>query len=257
MTELSDAVLVALVDGELDAAAAERVRAALTHDPAAENKVRLLRRSAELLRAAYPEPAAGDFAFAPVTTVVADRPRAPGASRRRLLVRVAASALLLTAGGAAGALVARHALQPSVDERLADEILDYHSAYALEDDHLVEVGPDRADHIERWLGARLHRRLAIPDLSSRGLGFLGARLLVVDGRPIGQLLYGWPDRPHQPLGVCLCYTGGGDRPLKRDSRDGLNLVLWHRRDYAYIIAAWADPSFLAELATELDRQLAV
>src|ERR1041384_3418485 len=96
MTELSDSVLVAFVDGELDAAAAERVNAALKHDQAAEkkvrlvrssgglrgaapprpataprnheqaaeNKVRLLRRSPELLRAASPEPAADEFVMA-------------------------------------------------------------------------------------------------------------------------------------------------------------------------------------------------
>jgi len=56
MTHLDDGTLVAFVDGELDAAAMRRVAEAIEHDPDAAEKVRLLRLSATLVRAAFREP---------------------------------------------------------------------------------------------------------------------------------------------------------------------------------------------------------
>ena len=93
-------------------------------------------------------------------------------------------------------------------------------------------------HIEAWFGAVLHRTLRIPDLSDRGLTFVGGRLLVVDGVPVTQLLYRWPGRPHEPFGLCISPDPSSERGLTTDAREGLQQVLWRRKGYTYVLVGW-------------------
>jgi anti-sigma factor RsiW len=60
---------------------------------------------------------------------------------------------------------------------MLNEIVEYHAIYARGTQHLAEVPADRKDHIEKWLGDRLSQEFHVPDLSSMGLPFAGARLL--------------------------------------------------------------------------------
>src|SRR3954468_7961377 len=91
----------------------------------------------------------------------------------------------------------------ATDERaeFMAEVAKYHSVYARETEHLAEVPASRKDHIEEWLGARLERKLSVPDLSPAGWTFEGGRRLVEDDQPIAQLLYVAPGR--QPIAVCI------------------------------------------------------
>jgi anti-sigma factor RsiW len=107
-------------------------------------------------------------------------------------------------------------------------IADYHVVYARESEHQIEVPARRLDHIQAWLGERLHRNLLVPDLSDRGLTFEGARLLVVDGQPVAQLVYSAPDRPHEPLALCISFGASGEGAVRTESRDGVRLALWRR-----------------------------
>lgn len=79
----------------------------------------------------------------------------------------------------------------AMNERTAmmDEIAAYHLVYARQTEHLAEVPAERREHIEAWLGSLLNRSLKVPDLSSQGLKFEGARLLAIDAYPVAQLLW--------------------------------------------------------------------
>jgi len=209
MTRSDDSTLVAFVDGELEAAALHDLTQSLERDPEAKEKVRLLRLSATLVRAAFREPAY--LQVSPeLTKMIERRPQSEGPPQmvgvpkrfaaRRFAVPLAAS-IVAAVLGLGGGFAARGIQPPNplvFGERLIDEIVDYHVVYAREDEHLVEVPAERLDHIEAWLGERLERQLHVPDLSGHDLIFRGARLLVVDGRPVGQLVYSRPDRPYRP-----------------------------------------------------------
>jgi len=254
MAELDDGVLAAFVDGELEPERVREVARAIAEDPAAHEKVRLLQVSAELVRAALDNPA-----YRRVPTAV-ERAIA-GPSRLRLALRrhgyaLAASLALLVLGFGAGLWVSgKSSPTQAFEERLIDEIADYHVVYARETDHLVEVPASERQHIEAWLGDRLQRTLHVPDLADRGLAFEGARLLVVDGRPVAQLMYARPGDEHHPLAICITFGGRSDSALRTESREGLNLVTWRTKGYAYVVAGWATPSFLTDLAVELSPQL--
>jgi Putative zinc-finger len=114
-----EAMLVAYVDGELDAATARRLEAAIAEDPEARAQVRLLRESAAAARGAYDE-----ILCAPVpgrlTETLARRAggnqkilpfRRKGAAPSRLaraLMPLAASLLLVALGFAGGLYAERH-----------------------------------------------------------------------------------------------------------------------------------------------------
>jgi anti-sigma factor RsiW len=172
-------------------------------------------------------------------------------------VAVAASVVIMALGFGAGLLAGgRHgAVNGGFAAHLFDEVADYHTMYAQEDEHQVEIGADHRDQIEAWLGSRLHRHLRIPDLADRSLTFVGARLLVVDGSPVAELVYHWPDQPHKPLALCITFGDPGEQPMQSDARDGLQQVAWRHRGYSYLLVGWSPQPVLSSIAAELMPKL--
>jgi anti-sigma factor RsiW len=247
MLKLDDSILVAYVDSELDAAASDAVRLALERDADAQRRVRALRLSASLLRSAFDDPA-----LQAVPADIAQALRRPlGRDRLRRAARIGAVAASLAGAAALGYLGAA-VTGEGFDSRLADEIAEYQPIFAQDREHQVELAADRRTEIEAWLGGRLHRRLAVPDLTAYGLAFRGARLLVVEGRPVADLLFVWPDRPDQPLALCIAVGDPGTAKVKTHAAaDGLALAGWRRDGYSYVLAGWAEPGFLDRLARSL------
>jgi len=54
---------------------------------------------------------------------------------------------------------------------------------------LVEVIGSEQAHIESWLSKEIGVDFKVPNLSDAGWTFQGARLLVVAGKPVAQLMY--------------------------------------------------------------------
>lgn len=257
MMRLDDSTLVAFVDGELDADAMRGVADAIEHDPEAREKVIRLRHAASLTRAVFDDPAYLQISPTVAEAVTAAKPRLAMRFRRwRFAFPIAASvaAVMLSAGAFILGEI-RGQQMSSASDSILDEIAEYHVVYAKEVEHQVEVPAERIEHIQTWLGERLHRKLTVPDLSSHGLVFKGARLLVVDGNPVAQLVYDWPEQPQRPFAVCITLGEPGEGALQTDSRDGLNLALWRRNGYAYVLVGWVDMPFLTELAVELAPKL--
>jgi anti-sigma factor RsiW len=254
MTQLDDSILMAYVDDELEPAVRQQVAQAIEHDSEAKEKIRLFRLSASLVRAALSDPAYLEVSSGARRALAA--PRASALFTRRNAISAMAASLLAVAFTGGYALGLRGGDRgPDFGDRLLDEVADYHVIYARETEHQVEVAAPRADHIEAWLGDRLHRSLHVPDLSGNGYNFAGARLLVVDGQPVAQLLYRAPGRPQKPLGLCISFGAPGIEPARSDFRNGLNEVLWRRNGYSYILVGWESGTFLSNLATELEPLL--
>jgi anti-sigma factor RsiW len=99
-------MLVAFVDGELDAEDSLAVHVALRHDPALRERVRLMRESAALLRAAY-----GDVARQPLPPALTSVIRTAAGGRRRVRSRwlpaAIAATIALAVGLSAGSVAPR------------------------------------------------------------------------------------------------------------------------------------------------------
>jgi anti-sigma factor RsiW len=253
MLALDDTILMAFADGELDAATAKEVMATIAFDEDAQDKVRQFRRSTQLVRAVFEQPHFRRAAAPRRASLLSWATSRPSSWSRYSLV-AASLALFLLGMGAGGGLTL---LRPgaSFSDRLLDEVADYHSLYARESEHQVEVSAARLAHIETWLGNRLHNKLEVPDLSAHGLTFVGARLLGVDGTPVAQLLYQAPGREHEPVALCIAADASNDTEMRGDVYAGLQEVTWSQSGYRYVIAGWESPEFLFGLANELSPKL--
>lgn len=253
MTSVDDLTLLAYVDGELDAATARAVEEEVRGDPQAARRVRRLRESSAVIRAAVNEPIHGPVPHGLIGALsepVSDRPR-----RRRLLAAGAAALAAAGFGGAyfAGTLAVRTEPPLTADEELVEEIVSYHSFYA---EHPPPATAQRPDPkvMEAWLGRHLQQPVHIPDLSGKGLHFQTARLFVYEDRPIAQIVYESPGSP--PVALCIVAArGDGSRPFESMHRRGFNLITWERSGSVYLVVGAAPESRLRSLSTEISTRL--
>jgi anti-sigma factor RsiW len=231
------------------------VEAAIERDPETRQKVQLLRQSASLIGAVFQQPKYQQVTSGLAPDVAASVPSRWARLRpaRRLALPVAASIVAALIGFGVGFW--RGGVEGAFAERLLDEVAEYHAVFAREREHQVEITADRLDEIQSWLGERLGRKLVVPDLSDRGLTFRGARLLVVNHQPVAQLVYGFPGRHDRPLALCIAAGSSDEIQLRTQTENGVNLAMWARKGFIYVLAGWVDPSVLTALAGELAPKL--
>ena len=241
--------LMAYADGELDAAEACSVERLLESDPRAKQQLRIYRDTAALLRAACAEPLFRDVPKKLFTPF--DTERRKSWRPRRQILALAASLLLAVIGFTAGYGIG--ARPPSAYDALIGEIAEYHPVYASDAAHLVEIPANRTGELEAWMGARIGRKLSVPNLSAAGFSFAGGRMVVVDGRSVAQLLYTRPGM--MPLGVCMTALAGAPRPQRIDHREEIGLLSWSDGSYAYVVVGTVADDELRTLAARVSTEL--
>jgi len=241
---IDDSLLVAYADGELDPVTRRRVDDLLEQNPAARDRVAMFRRSGDLLRSAFSE---AEYVAPPERHLARAREtlKLKGRPRRAWWALAAAAAI---AGLVIGNLVlpANLGIGESASSRLAyilEEVREYHAVFARETDHVVEVPASRRDHIETWLGNRVHYPFLVPDLTSRGLAFLGARLVAIGGGVVAQLMYA--DGGHERIAICVAFTE--DKlyaPRQSVQRGGIKVIGEADGHHMFFVAG---PTFNPEL----------
>ncbi len=249
-----DATLMAYADQELDTTTAEAVDAIMAVDPAVRARVAMFMASAGYVQAAF---AGQDFTTVPAALEQKIR-RATQLGWARQAVRKALPMAAMVAGLSFGITqLPRMAgwMDGGAAGRIASvlhEVAEYHAVFVHETEHLVEVAANRQAHIEEWLGARVGYPLQVPDLAARGLTFVGARMLVVDARPVAQLMYtnARGDR------VALCVTEqskAGDSPLQYMAEQGFDLYAQGIGRHVFILAAPEGMATARALAAEMPQ----
>lgn len=150
---------------------------------------------------------------------------------------IAASVALLCAGVVGGYFVRDYIpstnapnMQVSAEQNWINEIANYHAIYAKQKRHLVEVKDTGDNHIDAWLSKSLGHNFNVPDLSASGLNFEGARLLVVSGKPVAQLIYTTPNG--EIVALCVqkstrSLSAGTKTPAPiNDSINGFDFFYW-------------------------------
>ena len=120
---------------------------------------------------------------------------------------------------------------------------------------LYALKPEPFRELEAWLGARVGLDFRIPDLSARRLAFAGGRMLVVDGKPVAQLMYTDPSGAR--IALCVTASRGIDAVAPRAvEADGVKLIGRSRGRHLFIVAGPTGDPDLETLAEDLPALLA-
>jgi anti-sigma factor RsiW len=117
---------------------------------------------------------------------------------------------------------------------------------------LVEVPATRKAHIEEWLGNRLNRKLTVPDLTRDGLEFIGARMLVMEGHPVAQLIYKHDDEP--PIALCITLSELRKSSFSVDKHQGLVVGHWNEDGYIFVVVGALPIGNVRHLAAKVEAQ---
>jgi anti-sigma factor RsiW len=259
MTELSDELLVAYVDGQLARKQASAVDKVLEQDDVIARRVDALKDAHGRLEAAFEAILACEQADAETQPV----PQGPGLFiPRDTLVKTGLAAAGIAA--AVGLIVAgygwplvmpkveRVALAPadpghvgSVPQTWQQEAA---RAQALLSRNSVEVGLDsqgNPDLIAFQLARTIGPRFALPDLAPHGYRFMRAQLLQFGAEPLAQILY--LGSRGAPLALYVRKGEGTEAPSFR-RYGGIGGVAWSQGGLSYLLAGDEPESPLLKLA---------
>ena len=159
---------------------------------------------------------------------------------------VAAGSLALIAILIFGLVLVRP--RPAREELLAQEVVSGH-VRSLMASHLTDVPSTDQHTVKPWFDGKLDFSPQVTDLSAQGFPLVGGRLDYVGARPVAALVYQrrqhfinlftWPE---------AAGSGGGN---KMASRQGYNLIYWHRAGMAYWAVSDLNLSELQEFAQAL------
>lgn len=227
--------LSAYLDGELSAEEAAAVEARLEVDPDAQLAFDAMMEADALARDVF-----DDELSEPVPIALAQQVKQatmPPATRptRPLWMTLAAGLVLVGLGGFAGYTFKGGTAPVQTANWLAD-IADYHSIYASQGRHLVEVTAFESEHIEDWLGRTVGAPFSIPDLREFNLTFEGARLLVANAKPVAQLMYRQSDGTI--IALCLLANEAAtetEPTFAMQTLNGFDMVSWRANGAAYVV----------------------
>jgi anti-sigma factor RsiW len=176
---ITEADLVAYVDGRLDAARTAAVESWLADNPTERARIEAWLTQDALLRTALD----------PVTSEpVPQRIAKPLLRRRRNFLLPAAMAASLVVGLGAGFWLWGAGESPAA-RQIASIALSAHEVYVGEVRHPVEVPVSDEAHLVAWLSNRMDTAIVPPDLSADGLTLLGGRVVPNEGQPAAMLMY--------------------------------------------------------------------
>ena len=256
MTELSDGLLVAYVDGQLARRQSSAVEKVLEQDDIIARRVVALKDAHSRLEAAFEAILAGEE-----VEVAAPEPLPAGfyvTWRMAMAVGLAgagiAAAVLLALGGSGSLRAPEFAprssgvgdppytgsLTPSCQEEAA-------RAQALLSRSTLEIGidiPANRDLVAYQLAQTIGPGVKLPDLDAQGFRFVRAHLLRSESEPLAQILY--LRATGAPLALYAKAGEGGETPVfKRYGTIGG--ATWSEGGVAYLLAGDADEADMMRL----------
>jgi len=267
-----EARLCAYIDGETSREERDEIDRLLASDPAARHLLDALRHGSDVGRKAFDEVLKEPVPLSVVRSIKSVQPpkarETPRFSRPSLKLAptgrqaLAASLILFVLGGGIGYLVGRDptATPPQTQPLPAgrahgwlDDLAAHHRLFSRQPGHLVEMPASQQAEITSWLTGNTGVAFRVPDLTADDLDLQGARLLLADGRPVGQLIYKSSDGDVVSIFFLRDDNAGDTGDFKETIKDDLGLVTWHNAGAAYVLVApSADPT-LDELAMRISK----
>lgn len=244
-----DNMLMAYADGELDGEQVLEVEALIATQPAVRRTIERHQQTTASLRAACAE---GFYASGHINL-----PRPSVRPRLRHYAGWAIAATVAGIMGFSGGTVWKSDFS-SPRDRLVAEVAEYHEVFSHETKHLVEIPASQSDELKTWLGNRIGRNINVPDLNRLGLQFAGGRMLVVDGKPIAELMY--TRDSGGPIALCIAESGGAPTSalasIQLDRKGALTLASWYSGQHTFVVVGEADETTIRDVARQSLPQIA-
>ena len=263
MTELSDELLVAYVDGQLAAKQSSAIEKVLAHDDVIARRVKAMKKAHRRLEAAFDAILAGEEADAASHPL----PPSPGllipwstlVKCGLAVAGIFVAAILFIAGfGLPLATSERNASGPGNIDHVGSLAPDWREevarAQALLGRASLEIGLDsqgNRDFVAIQLGRAIGAAIAPPDLGAKGYRFARAQILRFDDEPLAQLLY--LGQAGAPLAL-YAKKGGADAAPAAKRYGALAGVAWSQGGVAYFLAGEREEASLSNLAAAIRKQ---
>lgn len=118
--------------------------------------------------------------------------------------------------------------------------------FVVEVAHPVEVGAAQEAHLLQWLGKRLGRPLAAPDLSRFGYKLMGGRLLPAGNAAAAQLMY--DDASGRRLTVYVRAASGTETAFRFQQEGDASTFAWIDQGFGFAVTAMASRNELLPIA---------
>ncbi len=261
MTELSDELLVAYVDGQLARKQTRAVEKVLDQDDVIAARVEALKHAHARLEAAFEAILAGEEMD--VSAVSAPAPQGFVMEWRTAKMVLAAigivAALLLAVAGYGWPLSFPTVMSPPSAETGAPQGVsvapgwqeEMARAHALLSRDSLEVGLEsqaNRDFVTLQLAQILGVNLKLPNLQPQGFRFVRAQALRSGNDPVTQILY--LGSRGGPLAL-YAKKGEGDDTLTAEQYGSIGTVTWAEGGVAYLLAGEVDDTVLMRLATKI------
>ncbi|TDQ34409.1 anti-sigma factor family protein [Phyllobacterium brassicacearum] len=235
----SDELLVAFLDGELEAGERERIDSLIRTDEAVAERFDFLSRSELPFYDAF-ETLLENAPAAHLESILNNLP-APGTAepvasgwKRRGFIAAAIGAVF--AGVAADrVLLGMRAPSPTETADLGwrGVVAEYLALYTP--DTLANL-PSDAQLLSAQLssvGSELALSLPLEAVTLPGIPLKRAQILQYDRKPLGQIAY--LDPVHGPLALCIVRSTKGARPPQTEQRRGMNVVFWSDGAHGFML----------------------
>lgn len=244
--------LHAYVDGRLQPARREIVQSWLKANPEIAAQVAGWRAQRETLRDQLAPKAAEPIpARLRISNVRVSRRR----GRLHQFRLIAASALLLVAGGAVG-WIARSDFSASGRSQpvMVSDAISAYRAFTVDNAHPVEVRATEQDHLVQWLSDRLGKSIKVPDLTSFGFRLMGGRLLPAANDDLAaQLMYDDDHGTRLTLYLRNGETGETDYRFVREGN--VSAFYWIDRGLGFALSAATSRERLLPIAEAVYREI--
>ena len=174
---------------------------------------------------------------------------------RRRLNLIAASALLLLAGGALGWVAKGPWVAPGqIQTAMVSDAISAFRTFVVDVNHPVEVKANEQDHLLQWLSNRLGQPIQAPDLTAFGFRLMGGRLLPASSKGVAaQLMY---DDDRGTRLTLYLRTGESGETAYRFTREGnVSAFYWIDQGLGFAVSAAASRDRLLPIVEAVYRQV--
>lgn len=259
-TGATEAELLAMVDGQLPQGRRPEVQAWLDRHPEQARRVAADLALNQQMREHFAR--ALEERLPPHLVATAQ-----GRERLRRRLVAAFACVFVLAGGIGGwmgwSLKRESVLQMAAEAApaFARRAMVAHAVYAPDQRRGVEVDAAHEEQLVRWLSRRLGAPLRVPNLQAVGFVLEGGRLLPGRQGPVAQFMYRRDDGQRLTLYVSnemradAATPASGSTAFRFASEGDVNSFYWIDGGWGYAISAGMERQVLAEVSSEVYRQL--